>query len=352
MHSARTSSIAAAAAVAFAGLAAAPAHADSAADFYSGRTITIQVGFGAGGGYDVITRLVARHFGDHIPGKPTVVVQNMPGAGSLKVANYVYNVAPKDGSVLAVFASTAAVEPLYGDKKAKFDPRKFEWIANMHRDIEACGVWKGAGEGIKTLPDLLASKKTILFGATGPAATTSQKPLLIKHMFNANIKVIYGYKGTRDVNLAMQNGELNGTCGMFESSVKGAFAHDVKEGNLNLFVQFSLGRQPAIFGNATPFMTMVKKPDDKKIAKLLLGLNEITRPLAAPPETPKARVAALRKALMDTMKDPAMIADGKKIKLDFDPMTGEDVEKLFVEFYQTPPALVKKAHAYISPDPK
>jgi len=347
----RTGSLACAAALAVV-CGTTAAHADDAADFFGGKTVTIQVGFGAGGGYDATTRLVARHFGDHIPGKPNVVVQNMPGAGSLKAANYLYNAAPKDGSVLSVFASTAAVEPIFGDKKAKFDPRKFEWIGNLHRDIEACGVWKGAGVGIKTLPDLLASKKTILFGATGPAATTSQKPMLIKHLFNANLKVIYGYKGTRDVNLAMQNGELNATCGMFESSVKGAFAHDVQAGNLNLFVQFSLGRKPPIFGDATPVMTMIKNPEDRKIAELLLGLNEITRPLAAPPGVPKDRVAALRKALIDTMKDPAMIADGKKIKMDFDPMTGEEVEKLFVDFATTPPATIKKAYAYIQPDPK
>jgi len=340
------------AALAIASAIAFPARADDVADFFSGKTLTIQVGFGAGGGYDATTRLVARHFGDHVPGKPSVVVQNMPGAGSLKAANFLYNAAPKDGSVLSVFASTAAAEPLFGNTKARFDPRKFEWIGNMHRDIEACGVWKGAGVGIRTLPDLLASKKTILFGSTSPAASTSQKPMLIKHLFGANLKVINGYKGTRDVNLAMQNGELQGTCGMFESSVKGAFAHDVKDGNLNLFVQFSLGRKPAIFGSATPIMTMIKKPEDRKIAELLLGLNAITRPLAAPPGVPKDRVAALRKALMDTMKDPAMIADGERIKMDFDPMTGEEVEKLFVDFSNTPPAMIKKAYAYIQPDPK
>lgn len=341
-----------AAGVAIAAAFAAAARADDAANFFSGRTVTIQVGFGAGGGYDATTRLVARHLGNHIPGKPNVVVQNMPGAGSLKAANYLFNAAPKDGSILAVFAATAAVEPIFGNKQAKFDPRKFEWIGNMHRDIEACGVWKGAGVGIKTLPDLVASKKTILFGATGPAATTSQKPMLIKHMLHANLKVIYGYKGTRDVNLAMQTGELNATCGMFESSVKGAFEHDVRAGDLNLFVQFSRGRKPAIFGDATPFMSMVRDPEDRKIAELLLGLNEITRPLAAPPGMPKARVAALRKGLTDTMKDPAMIADGERIKMDFDPMTGEEVEKLFVDFATTPPATIKKAYAYIQPDPK
>ena len=343
----RTGSLACAAALAIV-CATTAARADNVADFFRGRTITIQVGFGAGGGYDITTRIVARHFGDHIPGNPTVVVQNLPGGGSMKLANYIYNAAPKDGTMLGVFTSAVSVEPVYGDKQARFDARKFEWIANMHRDIESCGAWKTSG--IKTLPDLLASKKTIVFGSTSPAATTSQFPMLMKHLFNANIKVINGYKGTRDIDLAMQNGEVHAMCGMYESSVKGPFADDVNSGNMKLFVQLGADRKVATFGDATQLITMVKDPEDRKITEMLFRQDAITRPLAAPPGTPKDRVAALQKALMDTMKDPGLIADGRKINVDFDPMQGEDVRQFFVEFYKTPPALIKKASADIQVD--
>ena len=144
-----------------------PAAADSVADFYKGKTINLWVGYGTGGGYDTTARVVARHFGKHVPGNPNVVVQNVTGAGSLLAANNLYNIAPKDGSVLGIFSSTVAMLPLYGDPKAKFETLKFSWIGNIHRDTLACGVWKGAGQNIKTLEDLIAAKQTVVFGSDG-----------------------------------------------------------------------------------------------------------------------------------------------------------------------------------------
>ena len=149
------------------------ARADAVADFYRGKEITIQVGYGAGGGYDTTTRLFAQHFGKHVPGKPAIIVQNMPGAGSMRVANHIFGVAPKDGTVLGVFASSTALEPLFGNKAAAYDPRKYEWIGSLHRDIASCAVWKGAGQDIKSLPDLIAAKRTVTFGSTSPTAITA-----------------------------------------------------------------------------------------------------------------------------------------------------------------------------------
>ncbi|MHA1109184.1 MAG: Bug family tripartite tricarboxylate transporter substrate binding protein, partial [Alphaproteobacteria bacterium] len=183
------------------------AKADPVADFYKGKQITIQVGFGAGGGYDTTTRIVARHYGRHVPGNPNIVVQNVPGAGSMKLANQLYNKAPKTGTVLGVFSSSAAMVPLYGKRKAKFVTNKFEWIGSLHSDIQACGVWKGAGQGIKNLPDFIAAKKTIIFGSNGPTSPLTTFPLFIKNVFGAKVKVVHGYKGTKGVSLGMQNGE-------------------------------------------------------------------------------------------------------------------------------------------------
>lgn len=324
------------------------ARADPVADFYKGKRITILIGFGAGGGYDTTTRLVARHFGQHVPGHPTIVPQNMPGGGSLKVLNFLYNQPSlRDGATLGVFNSAALLEPLYGNKKAKFEAQKFSWIGSMHSDVQACAVWKGAGVGIKTLQDMIKSKKTIVFGSTGPAAPTSLYPLYLKNALGAPIKVVTGYKGTKGVNLAMHRGEVEATCGMFESSVRGAFYNDFKSGDLHMFVQVSMGGPvPEIFKDATPITDLLTTPELKATGRLVFGPSALTRPLAAAPGVPNDRVAALRKALLETMKDPAMIADGKKINVTFKPVGGEAFKKTIEEFYATPPDVVKKAYAY------
>lgn len=335
-------------AASIAAVATAPqARADDVADFYKDKQVAIQVGFGAGGGYDTTARIFARHYGRHIPGNPTVIVQNVPGAGSMKLANRLYNSVPKDGSVLGIFSSSAAMVPLYGKRKAaKYVTSKFSWIGSLHTDVMACGVWKGAGQGIRTLPDFIAAKKPVIFGSSGPTSPLSTFPLFLKNAFNANVKVVNGYKGTKGVSLGMQNGELNATCGMFESSVRGAFFSAFKSGDLKLFVQLGTKGNVPFFGDATNVFSLLKTKEEKQMAKLLYGPSQITRPFAGPPGVPKARLEALRKAMIDTMKDPALIADGKKIKTDFKPLSGAEVQAAFEEFYQTPRALVDKTYEY------
>ena len=326
------------------------APAQSVADFYKGAELTIQIGYGSGGGYDTTTRLFAQHFGKHIPGRPTIIVQNMPGAGSMKAANHLFGVAPKDGSVLGVFASSTALEPLFGNKAALYDPRKFEWIGSLHRDIASCGVWKGAGQNIKDLPGLIQAKKTVTFGSTSPTAITAQHPLFLKNMLGANVKVIFGYKGTKDVSLAMMRAEVDGSCGMFESSVRGAFDQHVRAGEFKIVVQFGRDRAVPYFGDATRLYTLLKTDDQKQVADVIFRQTELARPLAAPPGTPKDRVMALRQAMLDTLKDPAMIAETKRMQLDFDPVTGEETAQIFADFYTTPPTLVEQARKYTQPE--
>jgi tripartite-type tricarboxylate transporter receptor subunit TctC len=327
-------------------------HAQSVADFYKGKHLTIYIGFGSGGGYDTSIRLFAPVFEKHIPGHPSVIVENMPGAGSMKVANYLYQIAPKDGSALGLFTSSTALQPLFGDKRAHYDPRKYAWIGSLTSDITGCGIWNGAGQGIKDLPGLIHAKKMVAFGATSPSGITSQHALFLKRMFNANIKVVYGYKGTHEVSLAMQRGEVNALCGMFESSLRSSFAQFVKSGEFKIFVQFGRDRKVPYFGDATQMYTMLKTAEDRKVADVIFRQTELARPLAAPPGTPKDRVAALRKAMLDTMRDPAMIATGKKIHVAWDPVSGAETDKLFAEFYATPPDLVKKAALMTQPDKK
>lgn len=324
----------------------APAHADDVADFYNGKTLTIEVGYGSGGGYDITTRLFAQYFGDHIPGKPTVIVQNLPGGGGLKVANAIYNTAPKDGLTLGVFTADVALESLYGDKQALFAPDKFAWIGSMDTDILSCGVWKGAGVGIKTLPDLITAKKTVSFGSTGPGTDPALYPTFFKNALGAPVKVVSGYNGTREIMLAMERGEMDGTCGLFESSVRGSYMQQFKSGDLNIFVQIAFGEKSPLFADATPITDVIKTDEMRKVADLVFGPSLITRPLAAPPGTPPERVAALRAALIETAKDPRTVAAGKPMQITLQTKSGEEVERRFQDFLATPPDLVKKAYAY------
>ena len=181
-------------------LTAGPAMADSVADFYKGKTIDLIIGFPAGGGYDAYGRLIARHIGDHIPGNPTVVPQNMPGAGSLKAADYIYNSAPKDGSAFGIVASSTLMEALFGDKQARFDASKFSWLGSASQDVSYCGI--GPGSHITSFDQWVKSGKELTFGASGPAAITYQHPMVMKNVLGAHLRVIAGYGGTSDITLA------------------------------------------------------------------------------------------------------------------------------------------------------
>jgi tripartite-type tricarboxylate transporter receptor subunit TctC len=332
-----------------AAVVALPAKADAVADFYKGKQIVFQVGFGAGGGYDTNARIVARHFGRHVPGNPSIIVQNVPGAGSMALANSLYNTAPKNGTILGIFSSVVAMVPLYGKRpEAKFETDKFEWIGSLHRDIQGCGVWKGAGQGIRTIPDLVKAKETVVFGSNGPTNPLTVFPLFMKNALGANLKVVHGYKGTKEINLAMQKGELHATCGMFEASVRNAFMHDFEAGNLVIFAQFGVTRKVPLFAQATNIFDVLESEEHKKMARLVFGPAEMTRPLAAPPGTPKARVDALRKAMLDTMKDPALRADASRIKVEFAPIPGEEVAANFREYFATPREVVDKTYDFIS----
>ncbi|MFM1815896.1 MAG: hypothetical protein RLZ98_2591 [Pseudomonadota bacterium] len=322
-----------------------PAAADDVGEFYKGKVVSFRVGFGAGGGYDVTARLVSKYLGAHIPGNPSITVENMPGAGSMRLANYLYNVAPKDGTVFGTFSSASILEPIVGNPGAKFEPAKFTWLGSMHTDLNSCGIWNGAGVGIKSFDDLVKTGKTITFGSSGPQSTSSLWPLFMKNVFNAPIKVIGGYKGIKAITLAMSRGEVDAVCGLFESSLRGAYADEHRSGSLKIFLQVGLERKAPLFGDAAQILDTVKGKGEEmeRIVRFVFGPTEITRPVAAPPGVPGARASALRKALMETMKDPGTVADGKKIGVDWEPMPGDVVEKKIVEIAATPKNVVEKA---------
>jgi tripartite-type tricarboxylate transporter receptor subunit TctC len=314
--------------------------ADEVADFYKSKQITVVVGYGPGGGYDVYTRMLLRHMPRYIPGNPTMVVQNMPGAGSLRAANYVANAAPKDGSYLGVFGAPAALEPLFGNKDAKFETLKFAWLGNMIRDTAACGTWNNSG--IKSLQQVIDAKTPVVFGASGQGSYAYQHSMVLKDMVGANLRVITGFKGIKDIGLALERGEVQAACALALSTAKAAFDRNVKNGELKFLVQF--GKQDvAYFGGAPNFYKMIKSDEQRQVADLFFGQSEIARPLIGPPGMPRAFVVALRKAMADAVKDKDFLADAAKANLDIEFMSGEEVEQSFADIMKTPPQVLQKA---------
>jgi tripartite-type tricarboxylate transporter receptor subunit TctC len=312
----------------------------SVADYYKGKTIGINIGYGAGGGYDTYGRVLARHFGKHVPGNPNVVPKNMPGAGALKAANYIYNSAPKDGTELGLVASSTLMEPLLGNDQAQFDASKFTWLGSMSKDIGHCGIRKGAG--VASFDDWLKQKKELTFGSTGPAAITHQHPLIMKNVLGANARVIAGYQGTKDVSLAVERGEVDGLCGLFVSSIKASYLNMVKSGDLILLIQMGEERTDE-FGKVPSVYDYAKTPQDRQVLEIHFDQLTLARPIMAPPGVAQDRAAVLRKAFEETLKDPALLEDAKKVNIEIELVTGKEVEQLLVKFANYPPAAIEAA---------
>jgi tripartite-type tricarboxylate transporter receptor subunit TctC len=316
------------------------ARADAVADFYKGKQINVVVGYGPGGGYDVYTRHLLRHMPRFIPGNPTMVVQNMPGAGSLRAANFVTNAAPKDGTTLVVMGAPAALEPLFGNKDAKFETLKLNWIGNMIRDTAACGTWHNSG--IASLDHIIKSKTPVVFGSSGQGSYSNHHALVLKHMLGANLRVISGFKGIKDMGLALERGELQAQCALALSTAKAAFDGNVQRGELKFLVQFGKEDHP-YFRGAPNFYKMIKTDEQRQVADLFFGISEIARPLLGPPGMPPEIVAALRKAMAQAVADKAFRDEAEKQGLPIEFVSGEETAQVFVKFYKTPPAMVAKA---------
>jgi tripartite-type tricarboxylate transporter receptor subunit TctC len=315
-----------------------------AADF-SGKTITFTVGYPPGGGYDTYARVFARDFGRHVPGRPNVVVQNQPGAGSLTAANNLYNLAPKDGTAIGLFASSAALEPLLGNAQAKFDTTGFTWIGNINKDVASCGVWRQSG--VTKFSDL--HERPTKFGGSGPAAITTQHAVFLKNMLGTKVQVVLGYGGTHEINLAMQRGEVDGSCGMLVSSISGPYAQDIQSGNLKIIIQFGRENVPQ-FGDATNVYSLLKTEEEKQIADFVFLQLTLGRTIAAPPGLSPDVTDTLRKAFDATMKDAEFLANAKKANIDIVPMTGAEVAEAYASFGRMSPAVIEKAkNAILNP---
>jgi tripartite-type tricarboxylate transporter receptor subunit TctC len=329
-------------AIASIALAAPIASAQSSADFYRGRNVDLYIGYSVGGAYDLYARVIARHLGKHIPGNPTIVPRNMEGAGSLRLANWIYNVGPKDGTALATIGRGTAFDPLLGSKAAQFRADRFTWIGSANNEVSVCVAWKGTG--ITRFEDVLA--KELIVGGTGQAADTDQFPRILNGVLGTKFKIVSGYPGGNDVTLAMERGEVKGRCGWSWSSVLATHKRWIDDKSITVLAQLSLNKHPDL-PDVPLIMDFAKSEDQQQIFKLIFARQVMGRPYLAPPGVPADRADALRKAFMDTMRDPEFLAEAEKSQLEITPVAGPEVEKLVNDLYQTPKALADKAAEFI-----
>ncbi len=331
------------AAVVLAFLAAPGAWAADVADFYKNKPFTIVVGHEVGTGFDIYSRVLARHIGRHIPGNPHVVVQNMVGASGIAPANWLYNVAPKDGSVIMTFVHTVAFEPIFGNNAAKFDAAKITWIGNMDEGVGICGVSKASG--VTKFDDLL-TKETV-FGATGASGPLGKYALAVKNLLGARIKLVSGYQGSASVKLAINRGEVNGICGLSMSSVTSQWRDEVESGLFRVILQLS-GKQP--IAGVAQVDAYAKTAEDQQVFGLIFGVQALGRIYGSAPAIPAERRDALRAAFMATMSDPQFLADAAKSQIDVNPTTGAEVEAFIARIAASSPAVVERARRATRPE--
>ena len=319
-------------------LGAGAATAEPIADFYKGKQIKWILSAGAGGGYASYAHVFAPYFSAHIPGKPTLVVQNMPGAGGIRAMMYLQNIAPKDGTTIGLVHSSVPFAPLYGIKGATFDPRKMNWIGSINAASGICVSWTASG--IIKWQDLF--DKEFIVGGTGAGSQMETMPAMINKLFGTKIKIISGYTGGNDVYLAMERGEVHGRCGGLKSSIRSTRPDWFPSHKVSVPIQISLERDPD-FADVPALVEYAKDQKTKQILELILAPMGMDRPILAPPGTPPAMVAALRTAFHEAMNDPAFIADATKASIDIEEVAGEKVANILSRAYAMPPEIIKAA---------
>jgi tripartite-type tricarboxylate transporter receptor subunit TctC len=325
------------------GIAALPAaaqDADATARFFKDKTITIAVGSSPGGGLDVFGRLLSRHLGKHVPGTPAVIVSNVPGAGGNVLAQNLNTIAPKDGTFMAITFPSVMIDPLLSETHRSYDPTKFNYIGNANAEVLVCLLRQDAAA--KTLPELLTTD--LIIGATAPGSTTADFPMLTKGLFGAKFRLVTGYQGSREVTLAVEKNEVQGICGLGWSTVKVQYP-DILKGQMfaKVFAQEDLQGHRELNALGVPLMTSLAKTDaDREALSMFYSQNAFSRPFILPPGVPADRVAALRKAFMETIADPELQADAKKMNIDADPTSGEELQAKIGKMYATPQSVVDR----------
>ena len=319
------------------GSPSAPAAAQES--FYKGKTMRIVVGFAAGGGFDTYSRAISRHMSKHIPGNPTIIVENMPGAGSLIAANHVYRVAKPDGLTIGNFGGGLFMQQLKGGPGIEFDAQKFEFLGVPVQDTRACAFTKQSG--ITGMEQWMAAKTPVKVGATAPGDLVHDAPKILKAALGLPIHLVSGYKGTADIRLGAESGELAGGCWGWDS-IKATWRKAIETGDSVVVLQMVSKPHPDL--PSVPLaINYAKTAEARQLIESGITIPAITnRPYVLPPDTPKDRVELLRQAFMNTMNDPEFQADAKKSKLDLDPISGEEVQKMVAGMFTMPPDLVNR----------
>jgi tripartite-type tricarboxylate transporter receptor subunit TctC len=319
--------------------AAAQTDFDAGKSFYAGKSIQLLIGFSAGGGYDAYGRTLARHMGRHLPGNPRLVPQNMPGAGSLKAVNYLYNVAPKDGTAIAGFAPGVVVEPLLGRSEGtQFEAPRFTWLGSISQEVSVCAFVKAAG--IRSWRDM--QTKRYVIGASGGGAESDVFPNVLRKLFNLPLKIVTGYPGGSEIILAMERHEVDGRCGWSWTSLLSRNKALLDTNAIDLTLQIGLKKDKAL-ADVPLIMELTDDPLKQAALKLIVSRQSIARPFAAPPGVPEARARLLRQAFDLTMKDPEFLDEARGLNLDVAPVGGVEVEGLLRELYASPREVVKLA---------
>lgn len=330
-----------AAVIAVVGLSAEPIKAQSAEEFFKGKTLRMLIGYGPGTGDDLYARTLGRHLDRHIPGKPQIVPQNMPGAGGMTMLNHLYNAAPRDGTAIGLVRRNLLAEPLFGTDQAKFEADKFTWLGSMSQETALCSTWHTSG--VKTLDD--AKAREVLVGSTGQSSGSYQFPVLLNALFGTKFKPLLGYPDSGSIGLAMERGELHGYCSFTLGAIKSARPQWITEKQINILAQLTTKKHPEL-PSVPLIMDLTNDPLAKQAMTLVFADQEIGRPVAGPPDVPKERLEALKAAFMATMKDPAFLEDAKKSGMEIDgPVDGPAVASVLKAIYASPKSAVEKVLA-------
>jgi tripartite-type tricarboxylate transporter receptor subunit TctC len=320
------------------------APAQTVEEFYRGKSITMLVGSGAGGGYDTYARIFARHMSRHIPGNPAIIAKNMPAAAGLAAAGALYTTADKDGSTIAAFTNGAAMEPLFGNTSARYDAQKFNWLGSIGKLQNVCATWHQSP--VKTIE--AARAREVIVAAAGATSNTAIVPKALNALIGTKFKVIAGYDTGAGLTLSIERGEAEGICGLSWSTIKASRPHWIRDKLLNIIVQMGLQKLSDL-PDVPSALDLVTDPENRPVLELILIRQEAGRPFAAPPGVPAERLAALRRAFAATLDDSEFRTDADKAQLEIEPLSAREIETFLAAAYGAPRTTVQKAAALVEP---
>ena len=327
-----------------AAMVAVPAQADPVADFYRGKSITMLVASGVGGGYDTYARVFARHAIKFIPGTPNIIAKNLPAAGGLVAASTLYNNVDRDALTIAALANVSTLDPLFGNPGARYDPRKFGWIGSIGKLQNVCATWFTSP--VKNIED--AQKRNVIVAGAGAASNTAVVPRIVNELLGTRFNVVAGYDPAGGLTMAVESGEAEGICGLSWSTIKASRPDWLAGKKLNVILQMSMEKLPELM-DVPSALDLVTDPARKRVLELILIRQETGRPLATAPGSPPDRIAALRKAFEATMKDPEFLADAERNQMEIEPLTGAGIEAFLDKAYAAPADVIAQAAALVGP---